>query len=216
MIIDDLGGSLDQGRKLISLPFPLTLSVLPGLPHSREIALESKKGGKQVLLHLPMEAMEHNRLLGHGAILTAMTEIQIRGTVEADLAWVPGAEGINNHMGSKACEDARVVTEVLEVARERRLFFIDSLTSPSSIIAPVAEEMGVRNARREVFLDNVDTQEYVEQQVQELVTFALRRGEAIAIGHPKESTMKVLLRLPQLLEKYKVQIVPAGDLVKPQ
>src|SRR5258708_22091242 len=54
IIIDDLGYDPASADAVFALPFPLTVSVLPGLPHSADVDAEAKRRGYQVMLHLPM------------------------------------------------------------------------------------------------------------------------------------------------------------------
>jgi len=54
IVIDDLGNDRAQADALFRVSYPLTLSVLPHLSSSTEIAEEAHRRGYEVLLHLPM------------------------------------------------------------------------------------------------------------------------------------------------------------------
>src|SRR6202044_1601454 len=56
IIIDDLGYDRAAADALLALGFPLTVSVLPHLPLSAEVAEEAYLRGDQVMLHLPMQS----------------------------------------------------------------------------------------------------------------------------------------------------------------
>ena len=56
IIIDDLGYDRSAADAVLALGFPLTVSVLPHLPLSGELAEEAQRRGDQVMLHLPMES----------------------------------------------------------------------------------------------------------------------------------------------------------------
>ncbi|HKJ75984.1 MAG TPA: divergent polysaccharide deacetylase family protein, partial [Gammaproteobacteria bacterium] len=99
IIIDDLGDRLDAGERALALPGPLTYSFLPHTPYSARLARRAHALGKEVMLHLPMEAVAGNRL-GPGAVTLHMNQAQLLRTVRSDLAAVPHVRGINNHMGS--------------------------------------------------------------------------------------------------------------------
>jgi hypothetical protein len=152
--------------------------------------------------------------LGEGGIKIAMSDEEIRQTVTADLASVPGAVGANNHMGSLGTADTRVMRAVLEEMRSRRLFFVDSVTSPRSVAAQVAREMGVPTAARAVFLDNQDDEEYVRGQFRALIAVALARGQAVAIGHVGKVTARVLVSLLPEFDEAGIQLVRISDLVR--
>lgn len=142
-----------------------------------------------------------------------MDDAAIEAAVRADLASVPGAIGVNNHMGSKGTADRRVMRAILEVVRERGLFFLDSVTTPESVAGPVAAEVGVRIAARKVFLDNVDEEEAIRGQVRRLIALARARGTAIAIGHATRLTPRVVASMIEEFDRQRVMLVPLSTLV---
>jgi polysaccharide deacetylase 2 family uncharacterized protein YibQ len=129
-------------------------------------------------------------------------------------ARVPAAEGVNNHMGSRATSDPASMLEVLQAVRRRNLPFVDSRTSPLSVGDALAERLGLAHAARDVFLDNVPTQEAVLRQLGEAERLARRRGHAIAIGHPFPATLGVLESWLPAAEARGLKIVRAGALVQ--
>lgn len=58
-----------------------------------------------------------------------MTDLEIKDLVKREIDSIPFVVGINNHMGSKASEDQRVVQDILEVVKEKHLFIVDSGTT---------------------------------------------------------------------------------------
>jgi hypothetical protein len=129
---------------------------------------------------------------GPGALLQCMSESEIRSVVTGHLARVAEAEGVNNHMGSRLTESRDKMTAVMEVLRERGLFFVDSKTSPKSVAFAVARDMGVPAAKRNVFLDNEPTHEYITIQMEHLLNTARHRGRAVGIAHPFPETLGFL------------------------
>ncbi len=213
IIFDDAGGRLSDVEEIIAIGRPVTVAVLPGLAHSAEVARRARAAGLEVLLHLPVEPNDSTKALGPGGITVDMDDAVIQATVRADLASVPGAIGVNNHMGSKGTADRRVVRAILEVVRERGLFFVDSVTTPGSVVGPVAAEVGVRTAARTVFLDNEDDEEAIRGQVQRLIALARARGCAIAIGHAQRSTSRVVAAMRDEFDRQRVIFVPLSALV---
>jgi polysaccharide deacetylase 2 family uncharacterized protein YibQ len=214
IIFDDAGYSIRAAREVESIGRPVTLSVLPDLPYSTAIAEEAAARGVQVILHLPLEPDDETIRLGEGGIRVAMSDEQIRRMVAADLATVPTAVGANNHMGSLGTSDPRVMRAVMEEMKARRLFFVDSVTSPHSVAAQVAREMNVPTAARAVFLDNRDEEEYVRGQFRILIALAQGRGQAIAIGHVGRVTASVLVSMLPEFDEAGIQLVRASDLVR--
>ena len=215
ILIDDLGNELAPARRLASWREPVSGAVLPGLAYSAASARALADGGKQVLLHLPMEPHGFPKVRpGPGVILRAQSDVEIVRTLEEDLATVPGAAGVNNHMGSAATADPRVMRAVTRVLSRRGLFFVDSRTTDATVAERTAEEESVPSAHRRVFLDDVATEAAVRAQLDEAVAHARNEGGCIAIGHPYPATLAVLEReLPRMAEEG-VRLVKVGELVR--
>jgi hypothetical protein len=214
VIFDDAGYSVRAAREVMALPRPVTISVLPGLPYSTPIAEEAAGRGVQVILHLPVQPDNAALDLGPGGITVDMTDDAIARTVASDFATVPGAVGTNNHMGSRGTADPRVMRAILGVVKARRLFFVDSLTSPRSVGADTARAMGVPTAVRAVFLDNQDDDTYVRAQFHALIRVAQTRGQAIAIGHVGKVTARVLREMLPEFDEAGIRFVPVSALVR--
>ncbi|MFQ5441884.1 MAG: divergent polysaccharide deacetylase family protein, partial [Thermodesulfobacteriota bacterium] len=215
IVIDDMGRDLRKIDALLKIDAPVTVSVLPHLRHSREVAREAYSKGREVLLHLPMEpkdAVRNNP--GKGALLTSMDEKTIRRVLEEDLGEVPNAVGVNNHMGSRFTENRALMRGVLDIIKEKRLFFLDSRTTSGTVGVGLAMEMGVRNTDRNVFLDNRRERDYIKGQIERLVRIAKKNGKAVAIGHPYTETLDVLKEeLPRLASEG-VEVVNLSELVR--
>lgn len=214
LIIDDCGqwDTIEQG--FIALPVPLTLSVLPDVHGTKTIAQAAADAGKGVMLHLPMETVSGMNP-GPGKVTTEMSDAQIARQVNDDLAQVPLAKGVNNHEGSKASADTRVMRDVVDViAKHGDLFFVDSKTSPTSVAAQAAAAAGVPNASRDVFLDNKEDVAYSESQLLAAAAIAKRTGSAIAIGHPRATTLAAVRELIPKLQADGIEFVLVQSLTR--
>jgi len=215
IVIDDMGQDLGRLDGLLQVDAPITISVLPHLKFSRQVADRAHKSGREVLLHLPMEPKDPGvNNPGKGALLTAMNEADVRVVLEGDLEEVPYAIGVNNHMGSRGTEDEVLMRAVLDVVRKKELFFLDSRTTSRSVGSRLAKEMGVKNADRQVFLDNKRDRMYIKGQLDQLVRIARKRGSAIAIGHPYPETIEVLKQNVPALEEQGIRVVKLSELVE--
>jgi hypothetical protein len=214
VIFDDAGGSLQDLADIMAIGRPVTVAVLPGLRYSKEVALRARAGNVEVFLHLPLEADNSGRRLGPGAISAGMTDEEIAAVVSADLAAVPGASGVNNHMGSRATADARVMRSVLRVVKDHGLIFVDSMTSTRSVAASLADEMGIPTARRHVFLDNENEPQAIRAQLRVLMSIARRRGSAVGIGHATRLTPKILAQMLPEFDRLGIELVPVSVLVR--
>jgi polysaccharide deacetylase 2 family uncharacterized protein YibQ len=215
IVIDDLGQDLEAARKLLTLPYPLTFSVLPHLRYSEATAEEVHRVGREVMLHLPMEAEPGTHPLpGEGAIRTGMSNAEVHGVVQNDLATVPFAAGVNNHMGSLATRNWPLMADVMKVLAERRLYFIDSRTTADTLALEAARRQGLPAFYRAVFLDDTETVPYTLGQLREFRRFVEERGAGLAIGHPHATTLEALARFLPELEQADIEIVQASELVR--
>ena len=213
ILIDDLGNDRAALDRLARWPEQVAGAVLPQLAGSAAAAEELARSGKEVLLHLPMEPRGFPGVRpGPGVVLVSQTDAEIRRTIADDLASVPRAAGVNNHMGSLATADRRVMGIVVSELARRRLFFVDSRTTDATVAAEAAAAGGVPCVSRRVFLDDIQTEEAVTRSFELLVAKARAEGFALAIGHPHPATLSVRAReLPQL-DRFGVRLVQVSEL----
>jgi polysaccharide deacetylase 2 family uncharacterized protein YibQ len=227
IIIDDLGNQRVLGERAIALPGPVACSVIPGTAYGTYLAEQANAVGKEVILHLPMQAMQDtphksgNQAADQSPLLSKQYGITLdtnrvgfNEILSADLAFVPHTVGVNNHMGSLITRHPGHMQWLMEeLLSHGDLFFIDSYTSPASIAYDIALENGVPAARRDIFLDNEKSAENIMQEFERLKREARRRGYAIAIGHPNAVTLAFLERvLPGLFDEG-FELVPVSRIV---
>ncbi len=210
IIIDDLGPNKQMAREVLKLKSPLTLSILPQQDYSAWIAEEGHRLGLDIMIHIPMEAAKPLRL-GKGGLYTWMTDREISQTIEEDIRSVPHTKGANNHMGSLFTRDERVMNAVISELKERKLFFLDSLTTPESVGFKIAKAQGLKTVCRDVFLDDSDDPGEIEVQWNRLIKEAKQRGHAVALGHPKKHTIEFLQKA--LRNNKEVTFVPVSELL---
>ncbi len=215
IVIDDLGNDLAPAERIAGWKSPVAGAVLPDLRWSAASAEALARGGKEVLLHLPMEPQGYPRVRpGPGLVLRSQSDAEIERLIEDDLATVPGAVGVNNHMGSAATADARVMRAVARVLSRRGLFFLDSRTTDATVAEATAEQASVRSVSRRVFLDDVATEDAIRARLDELVRRAREDGDAVAIGHPYPVTLFVLEKELPELAKRGVRLVRVSELAR--
>ena len=213
IIIDDLGNDRASGESVISLPFPVTVSVLPNLAFSTELAEEAYRRGDQVLLHLPMQAESSGVQPEPSELRVGMSSQQVQSALSRMLESVPHVVGVNNHEGSRATSDAALMEALMPALRERGLFFIDSRTTAATVAYSAAERAGIPAASRKVFLDDTPQSEPIRAQLKVAAQDAMRDGSAIAIGHPYAATISSLGQDVPALEAGGIRMVFASDLV---
>jgi len=191
LVVDDLGRSVEDVSTLARLGVPITYAVLPFESETPEVVAALHRYGAELLCHLPMQP-KNGENPGPGALLYGMDKEALQKATANALAAVPGAVGVNNHMGSRLSADERSMRAVLGVLAQRGLYFLDSRTSPESVGYRVASQLGVPAAERQVFLDSDMRPEMVREQFLRTLEVAKKRGSAIAIGHPHPATLAVL------------------------
>jgi len=203
IVIDDLGYNRPLAQSLFSLNMVLTVSILPHHPFSREFAQEAHRKSCEVILHLPMEPQKcASTYWEKDTLLVNMTKQEILQILDFCLRDVPGAEGVNNHMGSLMLEDRRSMQVILDELKSRGLYFLDSRTTPRSVGYELAQAIGVPSASRQIFLDNKKDLDYIQNQIDLLIKKALKDGKAVGIGHLHPLTIEALKEAaPRFREK---------------
>jgi polysaccharide deacetylase 2 family uncharacterized protein YibQ len=214
IIIDDLGYDRAAADALLALGFPLTVSVLPHLPLSSEVAEEAYRRGDQVMLHLPMQSESPTAKTEEVELRVGMNTKQVDSALAGMLETVPHAVGVNNHQGSRATADPALMAELMPELRRRGLFFIDSRTLASTVAYNTAERFGVRAASRKVFLDDSANPESILRQLELAARDAKRDGSAIAIGHPRPDTIAALAKGLPHVESQGIRLVFVSELVQ--
>ena len=213
LVIDDCGLTMDGIADLLALDQPLTFAVLPYHRYSAEIARQVAEQGKQVILHLPLESVGGERA-EPATITTAMTQEQIKAATRAAVAAVPHISGVNNHQGSKATADGRVITAVLSVLQAQDLFFLDSRTSAGSVAYRTAKNLGMRAVENDHFIDNSADVEAIKRELRTAARLALSQGEAVAIGHIRPHTVSALRDMVAELEGMGIRFVFVSELAR--
>ena len=214
LILDDVGFDHQPLSAAMRIDPNINFSILPNARRASEVANLLHEQGFEVLCHLPMEPEQFPRVSpGEGAVLTTMSDAEIARTTMANVHAVPYARGVNNHMGSRATADRRVMESVL-AALPDGMYFIDSRTTGTSVAASVAREMSVRAASRNVFLDDVASDAAVRHQLQVLVREAEEHGIAIGIGHMYPATVRVLTAEVPALRRQGFRFIRASEAVR--
>jgi len=214
IVMDDFGYNMNNAEALFAIGKPVTLSILPNLKHSRDVAESARQHGYEVILHLPLESNRNGVKEEAGTLKPGASEKTVVEQLTKDIGSVPGLAGVSNHMGSKATEDRILMSEIFSYLKKKNLYFFDSMTSEKSVCVEVAAEMGLRFAKRDIFLDNEENVESIKKQMIELKKLALRRGRAIAICHDRKNTVTVLADAMPDMAKDGVAFVNLSELVR--
>jgi polysaccharide deacetylase 2 family uncharacterized protein YibQ len=213
IVIDDWGYSLNNLSIINRIKYPLTCAVLPHLNYTYKVSQELDSLGFEIILHLPMEPYEKYNL-EKNTITTSMDEETIKNILNLGLTNLFNPKGVSNHMGSKATEGPRVMGIIFKELKKRKLYFFDSFVTSKSVCSGLAKKINLGFARRDIFLDNKNSPEYIRGQIYKLKTKARIYGQAIGVGHDREVTLELLSQIMPELEKDGYKFVFLSELVR--
>ena len=203
LVIDDFGYRNDNiSDGFLNLSIPITCAIIPGHTASKKFAEKAVSYGKEVIIHMPMESENYSPGEDEYKLLTSMTSELLENKLIQAFESLPEAIGMNNHQGSKATSDSKTMTVLASVLKDRGKYFIDSRTSSLTIGEKTMISFGVPTARRNIFLDNNNDLDKIEEQMNKLANSAKKNGVAVGLGHARKNTLSVIEKIvPDLLDK---------------
>ncbi|WP_413409830.1 divergent polysaccharide deacetylase family protein [Paenibacillus amylolyticus] len=217
IIIDDVGNDMKGTAEILAMPVKLTVAVMPFLPTTKKDAIAAHEKGMDVIVHMPMEPKKGRpEWLGPGAITSNLTDEEVRSRVEKAIDDVPHAIGMNNHMGSKITSDKRIMSIVLDVCKERGLFFVDSRTNFRSVVGELAVSKNMPPVGNDIFLDDQNSKQHIRKQLDLAAQRAIDKDICVVIGHVGHSGMNTSAVIRESVSRLQnqVQFVGIGDLVR--
>lgn len=214
IVIDDVGIDQEGTVQAVRLPSPLTLAFIPYGYNLEELTRQARRRGHELLVHMPMEPSSTVADPGPNALLTSLPTDEIMRRFRWGLSRFDGYVGVSNHMGSRFMARSDLVQPILDEVERRGLLFLDSWTRADTAGTELARGMGLPNTRRDVFLDNEQTEDEVTMRLAQLEKVARRKGYAVGLGHPHEVTLDVLEKwIPQARARG-ITLVPISTIVR--
>lgn len=194
LIIDDIGRDFYIAEELIKLfGNKINLAILPYSPYSQRIQSLCMEKNVAMLLHMPMEPKSYPESNpGQGALFTYMSDKQIIKLTKQAINRLNNIVAVNNHMGSKFTENSHKMTPFFKELKKNNLFFVDSLTTSSSVSKKVGNYVGVNVFKRDIFIDNSKNIEDILLQLKKAEAYSFKKDFVIVIGHPYSETLKAL------------------------
>ncbi|CAM3941026.1 divergent polysaccharide deacetylase family protein [Xenorhabdus thuongxuanensis] len=191
IVIDDVGYRVNEENKILQMPVTVSIAILPNSPYGRKMAEKAHQQGREILIHLPMAPLS-KQPLEKNTLHPAMSRDEITRIIQDAIHKVPHAVGMNNHMGSAMTSNLSGMEKVMQVLSHRHLYFLDSVTIGNTQVTKAAMGTAVPVIRRNVFLDNIQTEAEIRYQLNSAIALARKRGSAVAIGHPHPTTIRAL------------------------
>lgn len=212
IVIDDIGQNMKVLKGLVNLQFPVTLAVWPNASYTRESVEIVTQKQRDLIIHFPMEPKGYPRYNpGDDALFVSMSADDIKKQIAENVAKIPEAIGVNNHMGSRFTGYSPGMDVALAEFKRHGLFFLDSLTTSTSVGRGSAKTAGIPFYERDIFIDNVKDVTAIVLQLKKAENVAVKKGYSIAIGHPYPETLAALKLWEQGRNK-SIQLIPLSRL----
>nr|WP_316255541.1 divergent polysaccharide deacetylase family protein [Borreliella andersonii]WNY66186.1 divergent polysaccharide deacetylase family protein [Borreliella andersonii] len=192
LIIDDVGYDEFMLEQFIKLNLKINYAIIPFLPKSMSLYKKLQNANKTVIIHFPMQSKHGNSIEKFHINIKDKKE-KIHEKIEKAFKKYPDAKIMNNHMGSLITSNKNLMKIILEKLKEIDRYFFDSVTIAGSVPEIIGKEIGVKVEKRDVFLDNKDTEESVIKELEKAKNIARKNGVVKVIGHIwSKNTLKVL------------------------
>lgn len=218
IVIDDFGQNREGVSEMMSINRHMTFAIMPFLTFSHKDAENAHERGYEVIVHLPLESYSGKlSWVGPRPILTTMSDNEVQQIVLDAFEDIPYASGANIHMGAKADDDERIMGDILDVIKNKNVYFVDSRTGRRPVGKKIADTKGIVSYNRDVFLDGKGkTKSYVKEQLRKAGEMALKNGKAIAVGHVgTEGGKMTAAAISEMLEEFdrsKIDLVYVSEL----
>lgn len=214
VIIDDFGYRNDRvSEGFLELGAELTFAVIPGHEYSQYFSRRARENGFEVIVHMPFEANFQTSGEEDFILSTDMTSMELEKRIRNVLDHLPEARGMNNHQGSKATADSRVMGVLGSLLKKHNKYYIDSRTTTETVAETTMRSLAVPTNRRHVFLDNNDDADLIRIQLEELAEKARFQGRAVGIGHARPNTLAVLKKVIPEFQKDGLHFAFASEVV---
>ena len=207
IIIDDVA-YVHQIRLIKKIPFRVTPSFFPPTKRHPD-TIKLSKDFNFAMIHLPTEALSFARPEPETLKVGDSTQ-KMRTRIRQIKKWFPSIKYYNNHTGSKFTSDFQAMDRLMSIMKDENLYFVDSRTTASTKAPEIAKKYGLKLYSRDIFIDNDIDKNLIRKQLMKAVKIAKKRGYAVAIGHPHENTLKVLIGAKNILKD--VELVYLKDL----
>ena len=221
IVIDDFGGDRAGVERMLSIKAPLTCAIMPDLEFSVADAQKAHSCGHEVILHMPLESNSGIPRSWYGPRIISNNDTveNAKKTFSECLNSIPHVVGSNYHIGTGVSENKRLMTALLEVVKERKLYFLDSKTTQNSAGPESAKNVGAKFIDRDLFLeDRGPNYNYTKKVLNDAVLLAKEKGYAVVIGHVgpmgSDSTAKAIEDSLSFIRNEGVEIVPLSKIVQ--
>ncbi len=217
IIIDDFGQNAGQLLDDFSvLPKEIAFSILPDLPYTQTVARLAEKTNHETLIHIPMQALDHQVNPGKRYIRTGMDKYAISDLLQDFYVQIPNAVAANNHMGSEVTSDLATMNIILEELDNLGLYFLDSATTNKSAAFTAGKNLGVKIAKRDIFLDVPDNSDAtIINKIEGLAKYKGRNEPVVIITHcHNRDKLNALQKFLKQIDNMGIELISVSQLFR--
>ncbi len=215
IVVENLEDTVYQiAVDILSLPEPITISLSPAGKKAILIGQLAAQSKKETIIRLPLEpAGRVPKEFDQTTIMVHYPKQTIRRMIADDVRRFPDAKGFSNLWGSRALEDPRVMTEVLQDIKRLHGYFIESRAAKNSVAGAIAQTVGLPYAEFTARLDNAPGVDALSE-IKRCAAAAQSKGSLLVRCTGTKRTGDALRAALPFLKQNGIQLVFVSDLLK--
>ena len=199
---------------LARLPGQVTLGYSALSPNLPNLIAAARAHGHEIMIDLPMEPDDlATNDPGPYTMLTTVSATENTGRLEWLMSRAPGFVGMAATLGDKFMLEEGAARPVLETLRGRGLMILDTRALPRSVIARLADGIGLPYGIGSVVIDDDPSPQAIAAKLTKLEDIARVQGSAIGIAHPYAITNEKIDQWARTLHQRNIQLAPVTALV---
>ncbi|MFN8625405.1 MAG: divergent polysaccharide deacetylase family protein [Candidatus Binatia bacterium] len=211
IVVDDLGANLLIARAFSGIEARLTFAITPFTPFAQETGALAELFRREVLLGTPAAARSGE---GEGVPTSPSASRAAIGRWLGDsMASVPQAIGIYGRLGLSPDADPERLRWLLTEAKGRKLFLVEPGGPTDATPCAMAAAMQIGCAGDAVVLQASDDQDEIRRQLENALTMARTRGQAIAVVPPLSAAVSAIRSVMASSTATEVDLVPVSAVV---
>ena len=197
IVIDDVTLK-SQVNTINSIGYTINIALMPPTKYHKDSA-KIAQDLPFAIVHFPLQAGT-TKFEEPYTLKVGDSYEKIEKRVAQIRKWYPKVKYTNNHTGSKFTAHEESMDKLLKALKKYDFQFVDSRTTPNTVVKKSIAKYDMPYIARNIFLDNNKDFKYIQNQLKKAIYIAKKTGSAIAIGHPYPITMSVLKKSKHLLK----------------
>tara|TARA_B100001540_G_scaffold64004_1_gene57537 strand:+ start:5323 stop:6939 length:1617 start_codon:yes stop_codon:yes gene_type:complete len=240
-----------DGESIIEVPYPRVAIVIKGLGLNRNATLAAinklpaaislafspyaksieqwaglaRGAGHEVLLEMPMEAIEFpSSDPGPLALLSDLKTEENIARLNSILALSQAYVGVIQYMGSKFTISEGAITPILQTLKNRGLFYLDDNSVVNSLATKISANISLPHGLIDMLVDNnasgiqirenLKKLEKIAQNKQSTLGLAKKNLSALGLGEPYPATITQIASWAKTLKNKKIDLAPITSVLR--